>query len=321
MQQRSKTFSICVLLAIAGLSVFLLGNPAQVEAAAGLRIATPTVPDSGLIVTYESIIEASGTVQGLSKGVILKSIACTTDQGNTGIATITAYAYVGGGDNPTYGTFSWTAQAQLVAGGNMITITAVDGNDNTYTESFQVYYIPYSVTGTQEFLMDYRSKAKFTFYYTAKAGYTNVDRFSVTGYLAKAKTDPWCLPFSQDVTVSVSAHVGQTGEEILLFTQKIPKNKVSGTSRYRYLSRTAGIQEMVFEKSKYTDTYFYVFVDKVNLLASQRASMSSADYWAFIKSIDSFTITVQPGTSEWAGTAPLTRGTYSTVKQEMVFNR
>ncbi len=319
MQQSVRKLSVRVLLAVTVMFAFAFMSPSQVQAAAGLRISTPIVPDSGLLVVYDPILDLGGTLQGLSKGVTLKSISCESDQGKVGIATVTAYSYVSGGTDPTYGTFSWTAQVELATGDNIITMNVLDSNGNTYTESIQAYYIPYTPSGIQEFLTDYRTKAKFTFYYTA--AYKNLDRFSIVGYLAKAKTDPWCLPFTKEVTVSVSAHSASTGEDILLFTQTIPKNSVTGTSKYRYLSRKAGIQELTLEKSKYTDTCLYLFVDKLNMLASQKASMTAAAYKAFIQSLDSFTITFTAGDAVWVGTAPLVDGSYTTVKQEMVFNR
>ena len=157
-----------------------------------------------------------------------------------------------------------------------------------------------------------------------------MDRFSVVGYLAKQTTDPWCLPFTKDVTVTVTAHSSLTDQNYLLFTQKIPANTVSGVHTYRYNATNSGIQELLLQENRSTDTAFYVFVDKINMLASQRAAFGTdakgtAAYHAFVNSIDSFTIDFQTGTGTsavlWEGSTALSKGTYTTVKQELVYGR
>ncbi len=317
MKRRSKGFGI-LLLAILGMSALALVIPGQVQAAAGLVISSPTPPASGgPVVSHSATLDLSGAVKGLGSTVALKSLSVTTDQNQTGIASVTAYTY----NSTNGGTFSWKAQVELVEISNLVTMTAVDTNNNTFTANILVFYIPYSQSGPQTFILDDRTKAKFTFYYAAGPYYKNLDRFSVVGYLAKSTGDPWTLPFSEDATVSVSAHIAQTGEDILLFTQTIPKNTVTGVHTYRYVSRKVGIQELYLQEWKATETAFYVFVDKINMLASKRASMTPAAYQKFVQSIDSFTITFEAGAATWTGSAALVGGNYSSVKQEMVYNR
>lgn len=301
-----------------GMLAFAAVNPSQVEASGAFKFTSPTVPSNGNpVIWQDSVFTLNGSLLGLSGSVTLKSLTCTTDHGQTGIATVNSYQYT----SANGGTYFWTAQAPLENSLTKVTMKAVDSNNVTYAASITVSYLGGSSSGSRTFILDSRGKAKFTFYYAAGSSYTNLDRFSVVGYLSKAATDPSPLPFAEDVTISVSAHVAQTGENLLLFTQTVPKNTVTGTTKYRYLSRNKGIQELTLAQYKPTETSFYLFVDKINMLAAKRASMTPVNYLKFVRSIDSFTITFQSGEDTWVGNAPLSRGGYSTVKQEMVYNR
>jgi hypothetical protein len=112
-----------------------------------------------------------------------------------------------------------------------------------------------------------------------------------------------------------------SGEKLHLFTQTIPAGTVTSTGKYRYVHSGGGIYEFLLQSYTSTTVYMYVFVDRVNFLLDIKSSMTPNQYWQFVKSISSYSVTVQIGDTAWVGSATLVPGTYTYHKQELVYNR
>jgi hypothetical protein len=165
-------------------------------------------------------------------------------------------------------------------------------------------------------------KAKFTFYYESIPLYTNKDSISSTGYLLGTGS-AFQMPFNQDVAVEFSIdplRVPPTAPR-LLFKQTIKAGTVKpGSTRYRYLKSGArGINELTLEKSG-NNVYMYVWINYVNLLPDLKATLSQADYLAFVRDIKSYNCTVRIGNQTWSGNAPLQLWYFGEHRQQLVNN-
>src|SRR4030067_1235944 len=98
-----------------------------------------------------------------------------------------------------------------------------------------------------------------------------------------------------------------SGSPRWLFKQTIKAGTVKpGSTRYRYLKSGAkGINELSLEKSG-NNVYLYVWINYVNLLPELKATLSQAEYLAFVRGIKSYNLTVRIGDQTWSGNFPLT---------------
>ncbi len=165
-------------------------------------------------------------------------------------------------------------------------------------------------------------KAQFVFYYNSPDAY-GMDRLSITAHLANAAAEPFVMPFDKDVKVTVWVpDMDHPGELFQLFTQTVPKNAISGTTKYRYTSGGPGIRELTFMKRTDTSTYFYLYVQKVDLMACKRDHKTPTAYHNEIKGISNYTVRVEiEGDARiWGETAPLMEGWDNGEKQELNLN-
>jgi hypothetical protein len=235
---------------------------------------------------------------------------------NGGSASGFASASINGSDP-----LAWSAKSVPLAPGiNVITVTAVDGAGNEGTDTIVVNYVAPTTSLVRELL---NNKSKFTFYFNDPA-YINIDRFSVVGYLKNKTGDKVILPFGKDVTITVTApNPNDPTSELELFKTTIPSDSefVTGTTRYLYRNSGSGIYEFRIERSTATASYMYIFVDRIEMLPAFKSVMTPLQYQAFVRSIKSYTMTIEFGDYSYTGTATLSPGTPSSVKQELVFNR
>ncbi len=280
-------------------------------------IKSPT--QAGTFTTSNSAIKLTGDADD-DVGII--SIVWTNNRGGSGTA-ISTTDWVG----PWY----WEIDGIALAGGdNLITVTAVDVACRQSSDTLLVTYTapppPPPPQTTKS--IDLR-QAKFTFYFGNGSSaydryYNGIDRFSTVGYLLKLASETFVVPFSMDVTVTAEApdpRPGHSGQMLQLFRQTIPAGTVSGTTKYRYTNGGSGINELTLYATSSTMIYMYLFVDKTNFVLDIKSTMTPADYLQFVRSINSYTLKIQMGATEWKGTAPLVPGTYGDHKQELVYNR
>jgi hypothetical protein len=165
-------------------------------------------------------------------------------------------------------------------------------------------------------------KTKITFYYENVPLYNGKDSISSTGYLL-GTGGTFQMPFNKDVTVEFSIDPLRfpPSSPRLLFKQTIKAGTVrAGSTRYRYLKSGArGINELSLEKSG-NNAYLYVWINYVNLLPDLKATLSQADYLAFVRDIKSYNITVRIGDQTWSGNAPLQLWYFDTHRQQLVLN-
>ena len=235
-----------------------------------------------------------------------------------------------GGDGSTLGTITnwsapWRWEANgipLAEGDNVITVTARDAAGNIDTSTLTVTYNappPPPPPSTEKVLNN--RKVKFTFYFGGEY-YDGLDRVSDVGYLLKESSETFVMPFNKDVTVTIKVQDPRNPSvQLQVFTQTIPAGTVTGTSKYRYVTSAKGINELQFVPANSIAVYMYLFVDKVDFLPSLKATMTSAEYQAFVRTISQATFTVQIDDTVWSGDVPLSIGTYSDHKQELVYNR
>lgn len=176
-------------------------------------------------------------------------------------------------------------------------------------------------------------KAKFTFYYNPKT-MTGYDRVSMNGYLIPGLTE---LPFNARVRILIQVPDPRGGPPLTVLDRTVPAGVVNldpaKSWKYRYLARGPGINELVFETAQpplmpsIAKTYLYLFADQIdklpeNQLVAIRASMTPAQYLAFIRGIDEYYLTVQIGSTTrhvtWYGVTPLIRGDYNESKQQLI---
>jgi hypothetical protein len=229
-----------------------------------------------------------------------------------------------GGSGTAQGTTSWAGPCYweakaipLSEGDNLITVTALDTAANSKKATLTVTYN--TPLPPPKVLLN--RQAKFTFYFGG-TGYNNIDRFSVVANLLKGASEVFVMPFNKDVTVTVRVpDPRDQSKQIQLFTQTIPAGKATGSTAYRYLSSYAGIRELYLARNTPTTIYLYLFVDKVNFLPGIKPTMSTAEYKNFVRGIKSYNLTLKIGDTTYSGDAPLSYGTDSDHKQELVYNR
>jgi hypothetical protein len=279
-----------------------------IDAAPVVTIEAPS-PGGGSYVTDQGSINLSGYVDDAA-GV--RAVTWSNDRGGSGTAQ--------GAINSWTGPWRWIAKGiSLSEGENIITVTVVNRAGISDTSTLTVIYDAPSLPSVIKVLNN--KQAKFTFYFGGP-DYDGLDRFSDVGYLLKGATEPFVLPFNKNVTVTATVEDPRNpSNDLQIFTQTIPAGKVPVSSKYRYVSGPRGIRELTLQPSTSTSIYMYIFVQNWDFLPALKASMSTAQYQAFVKSIRSFTITLQIEDVAWVGEAPLKIGTYSTHKQELVYNR
>jgi len=160
-------------------------------------------------------------------------------------------------------------------------------------------------------------KGKFTFYYSPKT-LVNVDSASLVFNLLKEPGTIFPLPCNKDVKVTIDVN---TPSGILqLFTQTVRAGSAQTCgSKYRFTSGARGINDLVFEPVPDPGrVYGYLLINKTNFLSSIRASLTPAQYLAFIRAIDSYTLTVQINGDTALGDASLIKGTLTEHKQELI---
>jgi hypothetical protein len=149
-------------------------------------------------------------------------------------------------------------------------------------------------------------KTKLTMYY-APSDLIGVDRLTFNGYIRPETGEVFTLPFDQDVTVIAEIPDPDDPARVYTaFTGTVPAGSVSSnSSKYRYLARGSGINELVFDTVSASKTYVYLFIDEVDLLRSARASMTEAEYLALIEQIDRYTLRFLIGGRSWSAEIPL----------------
>jgi hypothetical protein len=318
MNIRMFTRSWQLILAI-GLCFAVILGQTLTEAAASpcdpeAPIVTITAPalGGGSYVTDQTVVNLAGNVDDT---IGVTNVSWSNNRGGSGstLGTITTWA----------GPWRWEANGiPLAEGDNIITVTARDAAGNIDTSTLTVTYNapPPPPPPSTEKVLDNR-KVKFTFYFGG-ASYNSIDRVSDVGYLLKNSSETFVMPFNKDVTVTIKVQDPRNpSTKLQVFTQTIPAGTVTGSSKYRYVTSSKGINELTFEAATSTAVYMYLFVDKVDFLPSIKAIMTSAEFQAFVKSIKQATFTVQIGTTAWNGNVPLSLGTYTDHKQELVYNR
>jgi hypothetical protein len=245
----------------------------------------------------------------------VKKIVWTINNGND----VSATAIINGLDP-----LQWSAKSlPLSPGFNLITVKATDAAGNEGQDTLEVNYLPPPeiVTTLERELLNV--KTKFTFYF-GDPTYLNVDRFSVVANLKNNVGDTFILPHHEDVNILVTMQdPNNASNHLEVFKTTIPADSkfVSGTTKYLYRNTGSGIQELQIYRQTATISYLYIFVDKIEMMRELKSAMAPAAFQAFVKSIKSYTMTVQFGEFSYTGTASLSPGTAGTYKQELVFNR
>lgn len=157
-------------------------------------------------------------------------------------------------------------------------------------------------------------RSRLTFFYDSVN--ENSDRLSMSGYLKPGFTT---MPFSNDVTVRVEVADPRFPDftDLVIFTQTIPAGTVSGTKKYRFTSGGVEIRDLRFEP-RTSSTYFYAFVEKVELLKAMKAQMTPDQYLAFIQGISNCKVTIEVDDQIWVGGAFLKPSTLTNQKQELI---
>lgn len=246
------------------------------------------------------------------------------------LAEVFAWGYTSGntpGNADAWYEWAWqTESIPLTEGVNHIVVTAEDTAGNPGEAAIDVTYTPESSDSTTPTIGDTTpldpKKVKFTFYFGG-TDYVDLDRGSIVAYLSKAADEEFVMPFDKDVTAIIQVPGdGDNEPPIQIFSQTIPAGTISGSSKYRYTGSPPGIRELTFMSATSTTVYAYLYLEGANFLPALRDSLTPEAYQAYIQSIDSFTLTlVIGGDKAWQGSAPLTKGSYGTHKQEMIYNR
>ena len=205
-----------------------------------------------------------------------------------------------------------------------ITVVARDAAGNVGEAALEVVYTPPEPPPDSAKVLE-QKKTKLTFYFGGP-DYDNLDRMSVVANLMKDSEEVFQIPFDKDVTATVAIRDPEDSSTFRqIFAQTIPAGTVSGSTKYRYVGYTSlvgGIREMIFQTSTSTQVYFYLYINNTNFLPDLKASITAEAYQSYIQSISSCIVAVQVGQDIlWRGEAPLTPGTYSYHKQELVYNR
>lgn len=210
-------------------------------------------------------------------------------------------------------------------------------------------------------LLDYHlTKAKLTFYLTYN-NLDRFSSNIYGLLLPQGWTDPYQhskdffanLVSNQDVTVTYAVNAPGLPNRIQIFSQMIPANtavpgpnpfycdplattipKVCANfppheaAAYEYGYHLTGknlndldLVLLLNSKTNQYYLYFYGFGDQLNHLPTMKASMSTAQYTQFVKSITDFQVTVTIGNSTWQGVFPLKVENYTTSKVELTYGR
>lgn len=270
----------------------------------------------GTVETDKPAITLSGEVD---EDFAIQSVAWKVGEGSE---SRQGYA---SGSTSDWRSWIWEApNVPLKEGLQAITITAVDAAGNTGTATLEVVYTPPvqppQPPGAAEVLA--QQKTKMTFYFGGTS-YDNLDRLSTVAYLMKDASDTFEMPFNTDVTAVVE--IPEPGDPSTLrqiFVQTIPAGTVSEGTKYRYVGSALGIRELLLQSSGSTKIYTYLYIDKWNFLPDLKPIMTSEAYQDYIRSISGCIISIWIGTDRlWRGQATLSVGSYSTHKQELVYNR
>jgi hypothetical protein len=271
-------------------------------------VVSITIPiaGGGSYQTDQPVVDLAGQA---SDDIGVTKILWKNDQGGGGTAHATA-----NWEGPCF----WEAKGiTLSEGDNLITITALDTAGNSAEATLTVTYT-FPLPPPKDLV---NKQAKFTFNFGGTV-YNNIDRFSIVANLLKEKTEIFEMPYNTDVTVTVKVpDPRDPTKQIQLFTQTVPAGTVTGSSKYRYLPGFPGIHELYIERNTATTIYLYLFVDDIELLPSIKPTLSPTEYQNFVKTIKTYNFTVRIGDRIYSGDAPLTPGTYTAHKQELVYNR